>query len=153
MFRKGRAILGVAAVWLGLTVMPANAVQTRIFNFLFACDGTNKSVPLTATTLPASTTLLIVATELVLFENQGALQYVLVAPNGDRTKQLANMGLPPSARQSGGGDHVFNQSPYGLASVTSNAAGNVSIAIDGACNPGFGQVQGTVTMWFVGPGL
>jgi len=153
MFRRDRAILGVAAVGLGLAVTPANAVQSRISNFLFACDGTNKTVVFTASTLPASTNLLVVATELVLFENQGGLQYVLVAPNGDRTKQLANAGLPPSARQSGGGDHIYNQSPYGQASVTSNAAGQVSIQVDGACNPGFGNLQGTVTVWFVGPGL
>jgi hypothetical protein len=32
--------------------------------------------------------------------------------------------------------------------VTANAAGNVPLTVDGACNGGFGQVQGNVTVWF-----
>jgi hypothetical protein len=143
-----------------LVAPPATAATSRISNFLFACDGTNKTFAFTAgaggannPALPANTALSIVSAEVVLFENQGGLQYVLLAAQGDRTKQLANLGLPPSARQSGGGDHAFNTSTYDLASVTTNAAGQVVIQVDGACNPGFGNLQGTFTVWFTGPGI
>jgi hypothetical protein len=153
MLRNARAVLGLATVCSALAVMPANAVSTRISNFLFPCNGQNQATSFTFGSLPANANLLIVAAELVLFENRGGLQYVLLSVNGDRTKQLANMGLPASAGQAGGGDHVFNQSPYGLASATTDGAGQVRIQVDGACNGGFGNLQGTATVWFIGPGV
>jgi hypothetical protein len=153
MLRKGCAVLGLATVCSALAVMPANAVSTRIANFLFQCNGQSQTTSFNFGALPPNTNLLIVATELVLFENQGGLQFVLLSVNGDRTRQLATMGLPATARQAGGGDHVFNQSPYGLASATTNATGQVRIQVDGACNGGFGNLQGTATVWFVGPGV
>jgi hypothetical protein len=40
-----------------------------------------------------------------------------------------------------GGGVVFFQ-------VTANAAGNIRITLDGACNGGFGQIQGIVAIYF-----
>jgi hypothetical protein len=127
------------------------APTSRISNFLFACNGQNQSTSFTFGSLPTNTTVLVTAAELVLFENRGGLQYVLLSVNGDRSKQLANMGLPASAGKPGGGGHIFNASEYGLASATTDGTGQVRIQVDGACNGGFGNLQGTATVWFSGP--
>jgi hypothetical protein len=133
------------------SVVSLQAPTSRLSNFLFPCNGQIQTTSFNFGALPPNTDLLIVATELVLFENQGGLQFVLLSVNGDRTRQLATMGLPATARQAGGGDHVFNQSPYGLASATTDGTGQVRIQVDGACNGGFGNLQGTATVWFSGP--
>ena len=133
------------------SVISLQAPTSRVSNFLFPCNGQAQTTSFNFTALPPNADLLIVATELVLFENQGGLQFVLLSVNGDTSKQLANMGLPASARKSGGGGHIFNASEHGLASATTDGTGQVRIQVAGACSGGFGNLQGTATVWFSGP--
>ena len=132
----------------------------RIANFLFGCDGTNKRFQFAAGNggpsnphLPAFSSILIVGGEITLFENNGGLQYVLLAAEGDRTRQIANMGLVSSARSPGGAQHIFNAHIRSAIPVIVDFSGQVLLQADGACDPGFGRMQGSFTVWFAGATL
>ena len=135
-----RTVLGVSAFCFGLAATAANAADTRNANFLFTCDGTNKTITFTAATLGNSTTRFIQSAEVSLFENRGGLQYVILRALGDPNKQLLTLGFADNRA-----NNLFISS---LVPVATNAAGNVNFTIDGACNGGFGQVQGNVTITF-----
>jgi hypothetical protein len=131
------------ALWLsafcGLAVSSANASESRNTNFLFTCDGTNKTISFTASNLGNSVTRFIQGSEISLFENRGGLQYVILRAQGNPTKQLLTLG---------GRDNSRSDQYEGFIPVTTSATGTLTFTIDGACNGGFGQVQGNVTVWF-----
>ena len=138
MLGRVRTLLASSAFCLGLAMSSANAAETRSANFLFACDGTNKLVTLTLGSLGVSTTRFIQHAEVILFENNGGLQYIIV--NADPVKQLASLGKGDVSRT-----HAFIAS---LVPVPTTAAGTITITINGACNPGAGQIQGLLTLDF-----
>jgi hypothetical protein len=141
-------VLASSLVCCGLAVTSVNASESRNTNFLFACDGQNKTVTFTASNLGNNVTRFIQGAEISLFENRSAitngvellaLQYILLRAQGDPTKQLLTLGSrEPGAR---------NQFT-GFIQVTTSATGTVNFTIDGACNGGFGQIQGNLTIWF-----
>jgi hypothetical protein len=141
-------VLASSLVCCGLAVTSVNASESRNTNFLFACDGQNKTVTFTASNLGNNVTRFIQGAEISLFENRSAitngvellaLQYILLRAQGDPTKQLLTLGSrEPGAR---------NQFT-GFIQVTTSATGTVNFTIDGACNDGFGQIQGNLTIWF-----
>jgi hypothetical protein len=135
-----RTVLGVSAFCFGLAATAANAAETRNTNFLFTCDGTNKTITVTLANLGNSTTRFVQAAELILFENRGGLQYVILRAQGDPNKQLAILGSADS--------RAYNVYISSLFPVTTSATGTTTVTIDGACNGGFGQVQGNVTIFF-----
>jgi len=170
-----RAVLGISALLCGLAAVPANAATTRVENFKFFCDGTNKTILTfrpgqndiaTNPPLPVNANIFFVGAELILLEDHGGLQYVLVSggngntTTGDRTKQLLSIGLNQIVQNnfgfSVGVDRAANiLNGQTLIPVTTNASGQVQIQIDGACSPAFANaaVQGTLTVWLSGPGI
>jgi hypothetical protein len=148
-------VLGLSALGLGLAVSSADAgITSRVTNFLFTCDGTNKTINITATGFAANSTQGVLGAEITLFENRGGLQYVLLRAQGDPQKQVTSLGKDDSRSQvvfSGQGFVGFPPAFAASATIpaTANAAGNIPFTIDGACNGGFGQVQGNVTIWFL----
>jgi hypothetical protein len=136
-------VVGLSALGFGLAMMPANAATSRVNNFLFACDGTNKTINITASGFPPNSNQFILGGEVTLFENRGGLQYVILRAEGDPQKQIVSLALDENAARgpASGGGVVFFQ-------VTANAAGNIRITLDGACNGGFGQIQGIVAIYF-----
>jgi hypothetical protein len=139
MLRHLRTVLSISAFCVGLAATAANAAETRNGNFLFTCDGTNKTTTFTATGLGASVNRFIFGAEITLFENRGGLQYVILRAQGDPTKQLLSLGAADDSRSR---DYTT------FFTVTTNAAGSVIFTIDGACNGGFGQVQGNFSILF-----
>src|SRR5215211_2915437 len=100
--RKGRTAmrsqmglaLGLSSLCLALVAAPANAtVSSRATNYLFLCDGTNKTVTLTFGGFTAGTTVNILGGELSLFENRGGVQYNIMRVQGDPTKQIVTLTL------------------------------------------------------------
>jgi hypothetical protein len=137
MWNRLRTILGMFC--FGFAVTSAQALESRNSNFLFPCDGTNKTVNFNAGTLGATVNRFVVGVEISLFENRGGLQYVILRAQGDPTKQLATLGFVDNRAS-----NIFTS----FMALATNAAGNIPFTIDGACNGGFGQVQGNVTIWF-----
>jgi hypothetical protein len=138
MLRHLRTVLGVSAFCFGLAATAANASESRNTNFLFTCDGTNKTINFTSG-LGNNVTRLIQGAEISLFENRGGLQYVILRAGSDPNKQLLTLG---------GVDNSRSNQFTGFLQVLTSATGTVTFSIDGACNGGFGQVQGNVTVWF-----
>jgi len=148
MWSRLGTFLASSALSIGVAVTSVNASESRNTNFLFTCDGQNKTITFTASNLGNNANRFIQGAEISLFENQErvvgninllALQYILLRAQGDPNKQLLTLGSrDPSAR---------NQFT-GFIQVTTSATGTVNFTIDGACNGGFGQVQGNVTVWF-----
>ena len=136
-----RTLLGISALCLGFAAGSAQAAESRTSNFLFACDGTNKHLTITVTGLGASTTRFIQSASIVLFQNNGGLQYILLAADGNPNKILLNMGLGQTNAQ-----QVYISS---LFATTTNAAGEATFTIDGACTPGgANQIQGNVLITY-----
>jgi hypothetical protein len=78
-----QTVLGLAAFCFGFAATSAQALESRNTNFLFMCDGTNKTINFNAGTLGVSITRFVVGVELSLFENRGGLQYVILRAQGD----------------------------------------------------------------------
>jgi hypothetical protein len=136
-----RVLSGLAALCFGLAALSAAAAtSSRIGSFVLACDGSNKTVTLNATGFPAGIPVLVIGGEVALFENRGGLQYVMLRIAADPQKQLVTLSSADNRVQTMLGDYAFN--------MTSNPAGNIPFSIDGACNGGYGQIQGLVTIWF-----
>jgi hypothetical protein len=131
--------LVVGLFGLGLATMPADAGSSRSANFLFACDGTNKTANLSLSGFPANTAQFILGGEVTLFENTGGLQYVILRGEGNPQKQVLSLSKTDNTGRIG--LPTFYQ-------VAANAAGNVAVTVDGACNGGTGQIQGNVTIYF-----
>jgi hypothetical protein len=124
---------------LGLATMPADAGSSRSTNFLFTCDGSNKTINVNVGGFPAASNQFPLGAEVTLFENNGGLQYILLRAEGDPNKQILSLGKTESAVR-------FAMPSF--YTTTASAAGVVRFTIDGACNGGFGQVQGNVTIYF-----
>jgi hypothetical protein len=138
--RNGTTVLALASSFLlCLAVMPANAGSSRSANFLFTCDGTNKTIFLNLGGFPANTAQFILGGEVTLFENRGGLQYVILRGQGDPQKQVLSLSRT---------DDTGRIALPTFYQVAANAAGVVTVTIDGTCNGGFGQVQGNVTVYF-----
>ena len=140
MLPKVKTMLGVSAFCFGLAATTANTAESRNGNFLFTCDGTNKTTTFTATGLGVSIARFIQGAEVTLFENRGGLQYVILRAQADPNKQLLSLGAADNSRSR---DYTSS-----LFQVNTNAAGSVTFTIDGACNGGFGQVQGNFSILF-----
>jgi hypothetical protein len=65
--------LGLSSLCLALVATPANAtVASRATNFLFACDGTNKTTTFTFGGFAVGSTQNVLGGEIALFENRGS---------------------------------------------------------------------------------
>ena len=135
-----KTILGMSALCVGLAATTANAAETRNGNFLFTCDGTNKTTTFTASGLGNSVNRFIQGAEVTLFENRGGLQYIILRAQADPNKQLLSLGSADNSRS-----RDYNFSTF---VVLTSATGTVTFTIDGACNGGFGQVQGNFSIIF-----
>jgi len=153
-----RSILGVSVFCVALGVAPASASTiSRVANFLFQCDGTNKTVTMNATGFLPGVAQFIVGAEVTLFENRGGVQYILLRANGDSSKQILSLGINQDRAQvifptQLGPFPGFNTLLSGaIVTLPANASGIVPLQIDGVCTGGFGQVQGNVIVWFAAP--
>jgi hypothetical protein len=154
MWKRLQFTLALSALCVGLAVIPANAsVFSRSANFLFACDGANKTVLFTLSGLGASQNRGIVGSQIALFENSAGLQYLLLRA---QQTQLLTMGQATTNQTvifSGVGQ-VGSQAAgtltqiFGGVNVVTDASGNVTFEIEAACNPTAAQVQGIATVWF-----
>jgi hypothetical protein len=161
MYARLRLALGLSALCFGLAVMPAHAtVSSRTANFLFTCDGTNKTVPVPAGGFAPGSAQNILGARIILFESNG-LQYIVLRAEADSRKEILTMGLNENSATVIMPGYTFipptTLIPPGTATssffpVIANGAGNVDLAIDGACNPGgANRIQGRATIWFVLP--
>jgi hypothetical protein len=143
--------LGLSSLCFALVAAPANAsVSSRAANFLFPCDGTNRTVTFTFGGFAAGSTQNILGGELSIFENRGGLQYVIMRVQGDPAMQLATVTLSDNRGQT-----VFSgEGVVGAALVTATMtaiippSGNLLVTVDGACSGG-GQTQGLATLWLL----
>ena len=134
-----QTVTGVSAMCLALAATSAEAGSSRAANFAFACDGTNKAVTLSLGGFPASSAQFFLGGEIVLFENNGGLQYVTLVGDADTNKSILSLGKA---------DNSARIALPTFFPTTANASGVVTASIAGACNPGFGQVQGHATIYF-----
>jgi hypothetical protein len=141
MLRHLRTVLGVSAFCFGLAATSATAAESRVGNFLFTCDGSNKTINFTAANLGNNVTRFVQGADISLFENRGGLQYIILKAQNDPTKTLLTLGFSDNSRSR---DYTFSVFP-----VTTSATGTVTFTIDGACNGGFGQIQGNLVLVFV----
>ncbi|MFL4971240.1 MAG: hypothetical protein ACJ8FP_12335 [Xanthobacteraceae bacterium] len=142
--------LGLSSLCLALVAAPANAtVSSRASNYLFLCDGTNKTITLTFSGFTAGSTVNILGGELSLFENRGGVQYNIMRVQGDPTKQVVTLTLSDNRAQTMFPGVGFSPPSFPTATIpaTIPATGNLIITVDGACNGGTGQTQGLATIW------
>jgi hypothetical protein len=134
-----------------LAATPANAtISSRATNFLFACDGTNKTVTFSFPGFAVGSTQEILGGEIALFENRGLVQYVIMRIQGDPNKQIATVTLSDNKGQTlfsgegvAGGGIVTATIPALIP-----ASGNLVVTVDGACG-GTGNTQGLATVWLL----
>ena len=133
-----QALVGASAVCLALATTPANAGSSRVTNFQFPCDGSNKQVNLS---LPgfAPGSQFILGGEIILYENNGGLQYVVLIGEANLQKTIVSLGKA---------DNSARIALPTFFQVTADGSGNVIITVAGACNAGAGQVQGRATIYF-----
>ena len=143
--------LGLSSLCFALVAAPASAtVSSRATNFLFPCDGTNRTVTFTFGGFAAGSTQNVLGAELSIFENRGGIQYVIMRVQGDPEKQIATTTLTDNKGQT-----IFSgEGVVGAALVTATmtaiipASGNLVVTVDGACSGG-GQTQGLATIWLL----
>src|SRR5215208_5150054 len=100
MRRHLRLALGVSSLLFAFVATPANAtVASRATNFLFTCDGTNKTLTLTFGGFAPGSTQNVLGGELSIFENRGLIQYVILRVQGDPTNQIATVTLSDNRGQ------------------------------------------------------
>src|SRR3989442_15083342 len=100
MWKRIKFALGFSALCTGLAAIPANAgIISRTANFLFPCDGANQVVNINAFGFPANSTQGILGGMVILFENRGGLQYVLLNAQADTTKMILAMGMGDVSKQ------------------------------------------------------
>jgi hypothetical protein len=139
MWNHLRTVLCCSTLCFGLAATSAHASESRVSNFLFPCTGGNQAVTYTVSGLGNSVTRLIQGAEISLFENNGGLQYIVFGAQGDPNKVLLTLSFKDN--------HASNQFT-GFLQVTTSATGTVQMTINGASNPGFGQIQGTAIVFF-----
>jgi hypothetical protein len=142
-----RFIVGIVVLCFGCAVVPANALTSRSANFLFTCEGQNKNVKLNFGGFGAGSNQIVQGSEIALFDNKtegasgrSAIQYIILRVQGDPQKQILVMGILTNHAQA-----LF---PFDGYQVTADGSGQILFTIDGACNGGFHQVQGLVTIFF-----
>jgi hypothetical protein len=134
----GRVLVVLVALWVGFAGSPAEASESRVGSFSFPCDGTNQVVTFTTGGLGNNVTRFIQGAEVTLFENHGGLQSIFLSAVADN-RVLVSLN-PPANRAS----NQFN----GFFPVQTSGTGTVNFSVSGACNSGFGQVQGVAIVWF-----
>jgi hypothetical protein len=145
--------LAFSSLWFAFVATPANAtVTSRASTFLFTCDGSNKTVTFNFGGFAVGSTQLVLGGELAIFENRGALQYVIMRVQGDATKQLVTVTLSDNRAQTmfpgAGIAPLGNGSASATIPATIPASGNLVVTVDGACG-GTGQTQGVATIWLL----
>jgi hypothetical protein len=142
-----RRALALSALCFGLAAAPANALTSRSTNFLFGCEGLAKHVNLNFGNFGVGSAQEVLGAQIALFDNKtegasgrSAIQYIILRVGGDPQKQLLIMGILQNSAQA-----LF---PFDGYQVNADAQGQVLITLDGACNGGFQQIQGNVTVFF-----
>ena len=138
MYNRFLIVLSATVLWLFAAVLPAQAVETRVNSFSMTCDGTNKTVSFLATNLGASVNRFVVAASIAISAPRGGLSHLRLQVAGDPKKTLLLMG--------------FNQvsastNSIGAYLTPTNASGNVSFQLAGACRGG-GALQGFTNILF-----
>jgi hypothetical protein len=150
-----RLTMGLSLLCLAFAATPGNAtISSRSANYLFLCDGTNKTITLTFGGFAVGSTVNIVGGELSLFENRGGVQYNIMRVQGDAFKQIVTLTLSDNRAQTmfpGIGWVVGFGNVSATVPAIIPATGNLIITVDGACNGGTGQTQGLATIWLLTP--
>jgi hypothetical protein len=141
MWNRLQTVLCCSALCFGFAATSAHAAESRVANFLFPCTGANQAVTFNVSGLGSSVNRFIQGAEIALFENNGGLQYVVFSAQGDPNKVLLAM----SAKD----NRASNQYNFSTFVVQTSPIGTVQMNINGACNTGFGQVQGTAIVFLL----
>ena len=139
MLRRVQKALAMSAVCFGMTLSLANASETRQSSFVIPCDGTNRTVILTFGNLGTASTRFVQSAEVSLFENPGALGYLMLGATN-------SAGLTDVFATLGTGEVSRTNQYTGFYSLP-NSAGNITFSISASCVGG-GQVQGLVVIGF-----
>jgi len=122
MLNRLSSLLCLSALGFGFVVLPANASETRVQDFSFQCDGTERTVVFNATGLGTSTNRFIQGTEVSV--TASSLQSLLVQVAGNPNKTLLTMGA---------GDVSGRNQFTGFFQVTTDASGSVAFEIVATC--------------------
>ena len=132
------AALCMSAFCAGLSVLPAQASETRSDNFSVVCDGTTRNVVFNATGLGTSVNRFIQGGSVVVSDPRGGLKFLRFQVAGDATKTILGMGFQEvSARTD----------LTGFIKVATDASGVVPFQLTAACTGG-GALKGTATVQF-----
>ena len=140
MSNRLRIALGWSALWFALALAPANASESRVSSFTFACNGSSQVVNFNATALGNSVTRFVQGAEITLFQNPRGPGYVAMFINGDPNRVLLTMPLS---------DNLASNQFEGFFQYLTSPTGNIMIELQGFCTGG-GTLQGLATVWFFG---
>jgi len=132
-----RTLLCCSTLCAGLAVTSANASEARTFGFSIPCTGSTQVVNLSATSLGPASTRFVQGSEISIFSNPDALQFLILQANVGTFSTLLTLGV--------GQRHAFHDYT-GFYSLP-NSAGTIPFVLFGACSGG-GSVSGIVVIQF-----
>ena len=138
MWNRLRSVLCWSALFLGFALTSANAAESRLFSFSFACDGQFKLVTLNATGMGGGASRFVQGAEIVLFDNPDSLSFLVLETLTDATKTLLSLGK--------GDRRAANQFTASIFQAPNNA-GTIPFTLAGTCTGG-GVIQGLATIYF-----
>jgi hypothetical protein len=141
MWNRVATLICLAVVTLGLGTKSAQASETRVQDVSFVCDGTARTVVITATNLattPTTTTRFIQGYQIAFSDT--SLQFLRLQLAGEPTKTFAVMGT---------GETSARQDYTGFFQVTLDGSGNVAFEVTATCkSKGATTLTGTVVIAF-----
>jgi len=132
-----RSVLCWSALCLGFGLTSANASESRLFSFVFTCNGSLQLITLTATGLGMAANRFVQSAEIAIFDNPAALNFILLEGLTDPTKTLIILGK---------GDTRGFRDFTGFYSIPTSG-GTMDFTLAGSCSGG-GILQGLVDIGF-----
>ena len=133
-----RSVLCWSALFLGFALTSANAAESRLFSFSFACDGQFRLVTLNAGGLGVATTRFLQGAEIAIFDNPDSLSFIVLEALTDPNKTLLSLSK---------GERRASKDFEGFFQASTNAAGIIPFTLAGTCTGG-GVIQGLANIGF-----
>jgi hypothetical protein len=138
MLNRITTLICLSVAVLGLGAQSAQASETRVQDVSFVCDGTPRTVVITATNLGPATTRFIQGYQIAFSDT--SLQFLRMQLAGEPNKTLAVMGI---------GETSARQDYTGFFQVPLDGSGNVAFEVTATCkSKGTSTLTGTVVIGF-----
>jgi hypothetical protein len=138
MWNRIATLICLSVLTLGLGTKSAQASETRVQDVSFVCDGTQRTVVITATGLGPATSRFIQGYQIALSDT--SLQFLRMQLAGEPNKTFAVMGT---------GETSARQDYTGFFSVALDSSGNVAFEVTATCkSKGTSTLTGTVVIEF-----